>query len=45
MTFEPHGVPALNVEDDAVSIVERRFDGFLAGFSGQFEEVVPIKFV
>jgi hypothetical protein len=45
MTFESHLVPALNVQDHAISIIEGWLDGFRAGLDGQLEELAPVKLV
>jgi hypothetical protein len=45
VTFESHRIPVLNVQDDAVSIIEGRHDAFRAGFPGQVKEVVPVELV
>ena len=45
VAFKPHRGAALDVQDDAVPVVEGRLDGFTAGSAGQLEEVVPVQLV
>ena len=45
MTLEPHHVPALNVEDDAVPVIDGRRDGLGRYLPGQFKELAPIHLV
>jgi hypothetical protein len=45
MTLESHGLPALNVEDNAVTIVDRSLDGLGPGLIREVEELVMIELV
>jgi hypothetical protein len=45
MALEPHGRPALHVEDHAVPVVGSRHDGFVPRPVNQVEEVPVVKLV
>ena len=45
MTFKPHRLAPLHVQDDAVAIIDGRIDGFLAGLAGQLKEFTSVKLV
>jgi hypothetical protein len=45
VTFEPHVLSPQHIKDDAVSIVNRRLDGFPAGLDNQLEEITPVQLV
>jgi hypothetical protein len=43
MALKPHHGPALNVQDDAIPVIECRSDSFRAGLPGQFEKVPTVQ--
>jgi hypothetical protein len=45
VTLEPHRGPALDVQHDAIPVIERGHDGLSGCFPGQFEEITAIGLV
>jgi hypothetical protein len=45
VTFEPHPGSALNIQDDPVSVVEGRYDGFSARGLRQLEKRASVELV
>ena len=43
MALKPHRGSALNVQDDAIPVIECRSDSFGAGLPGQFEKVPTVQ--
>ena len=43
MALKPHRGPALDVQDDAIPVIECGSDSFCAGLPGQLEEVPAVQ--